>query len=98
MCFELGEFCVCMGFVFFDFDFVFMSSAFDGGFGLCFRVLALVFVFVGCFGEFCVCVWLCEAFGLGRDTGHFFILVRTQEGQRIRPSTRTRGLAVLGNT
>ena len=68
VCFELGEFCVCMDFVFFDFDFVFMSSAFDGSFGLCFRVLALVFVFVGCFGEFCVCGWLCGAFGLGR--GH----------------------------
>lgn len=50
MCFSLGEFCVCMYFVFFNFDFVFMSHVF--GWGLCFRVLALVFVFVGCFGEF----------------------------------------------
>lgn len=40
----------------------------DGGFGLCFRVLALVFVFVGCFDELCMCVCLCGAFGLGR--GH----------------------------
>lgn len=56
MCSALGEFRVCMCFVFFDFDFVFMCSAFNEGFGLCFRVLASVFVFVGCFGECCVCV------------------------------------------
>ena len=52
MCSALGEFRVCMCFVFFDFDFVFMCSAFNEGFGLCFRVLASVFVFVGCFCYF----------------------------------------------
>lgn len=74
-CFALGEFCVCMCFVVFDFYFVFTSRAFGEGFfvlggffGLCFHVLASVVVFVRCFGEFCVCILVLWGFGMGEET------------------------------
>lgn len=57
VCFALGESCVCLCFVFFGYYFVFLrAQRLDGGFGVRFRVLALVFVFVRCSGEFCLCV------------------------------------------
>lgn len=69
------------------------------------KVLAYVFV---CWLQF-LCLWdalvsvacvfsFVGGFGLGRgDTGHL-IPVLVQERQRIRPSTKSLGFVVLGNT
>lgn len=67
MCFVLGEFCVC---VLFSSIFILFLRAegLDAGFGLCFLVLALVFVFMRCFGEFCMCVLDLWGFGIREET------------------------------
>lgn len=63
-----------------------------GGFGLCFRVLGFRLLFVGCFGEFCICVlplwgfWISE--GISAITPFLFSL---RKGGRLGQVSRMLG-------
>lgn len=95
MCLALGEFCVYLCLVFFDFDFVFRSRAFGWGFWFMFSCVGFSVCVVGCFG---VCFGFVRLVDYGGDAGHRSVPVRTREGQRIGPSITNGGLPVLRNT
>lgn len=93
VCFALGESCVCLCFVFFGFYFVFLrAERLDGGFGVRFRVLALVFVFVRCSGEFCLCVLVLWGFWLKEETpGTTPLLSAPRKGRGLGQASKMTG-------